>query len=162
MGKSMSESKKQSKNTVKGRNGGTLNPSKKGDPSPNPNGRPPKLLKSLNDELKKEGYEIVKPSQMSEAFELLLNLPQEKIRTIVMDLEIPFFLRIIGKKLLSEKGDEMLEKILDRTIGKPKLMIDHTSLGEKINSRYDSLTPEEIEKEFEKRGLPLPQLDKIR
>jgi hypothetical protein len=40
MGKSMSESKKQSKNTVKGRNGGTLNPSKKGDPSPNPNGRP--------------------------------------------------------------------------------------------------------------------------
>jgi hypothetical protein len=31
---------KQSKNTVKGRNGGTLNPSKKGDPSPNPNGRP--------------------------------------------------------------------------------------------------------------------------
>jgi len=36
----MSESKKQSKNTVKGRNGGTLNPSKKGDPSPNPNGRP--------------------------------------------------------------------------------------------------------------------------
>jgi len=36
----MSESKKQSNNTVKGRNGGTLNPSKKGDPSPNPNGRP--------------------------------------------------------------------------------------------------------------------------
>lgn len=31
---------KQSKNIVKGRNGGTLNPPSKGDPSPNPNGRP--------------------------------------------------------------------------------------------------------------------------
>ena len=33
-------SQKQSKNIVKGRNGGTLNPPSKGDPSPNPNGRP--------------------------------------------------------------------------------------------------------------------------
>jgi hypothetical protein len=32
--------KKQSKNIVKGRNGGTLHPPSKGDPSPNPNGRP--------------------------------------------------------------------------------------------------------------------------
>jgi len=32
--------KNQSKNIVKGRNGGTLHPPKKGDPSPNPNGRP--------------------------------------------------------------------------------------------------------------------------
>jgi len=31
---------KQSKNKVKGRNGGTLMPPFKGDPSPNPNGRP--------------------------------------------------------------------------------------------------------------------------
>jgi len=36
----MSESKKQSNNQIKGRNGGTLNRFKKGDPSPNPNGRP--------------------------------------------------------------------------------------------------------------------------
>lgn len=36
----MSESKKPSKNQVKGRNGGTLNPQKSGEPSKNPNGRP--------------------------------------------------------------------------------------------------------------------------
>jgi hypothetical protein len=33
-------SNNQSKNKVKGRNGGTLHPPKKGSPSPNPNGRP--------------------------------------------------------------------------------------------------------------------------
>jgi hypothetical protein len=33
-------SNNQSKNIVKGRNGGTLHPPKKGDPSPNPSGRP--------------------------------------------------------------------------------------------------------------------------
>lgn len=36
----MSESKKPSNNQIKGRNGGTLNPQKSGEPSKNPNGRP--------------------------------------------------------------------------------------------------------------------------
>ena len=106
---------------------------KKGDSTRNPNGRPPKLLKEINEELKLKGIESVKPSQLIEAFELLLNLDEATIKEIVLDITKPFFLRMIGKKLLSSKGDEILEKIIDRVAGKTKIFVDHSTLGEKIN-----------------------------
>jgi hypothetical protein len=146
--------KKPEKKMRPGKNGGQLV-----DGYTENGGRPPKLLKQLNDQLKQEGYQIVKPSQMQEALELLLNLPEEKIKSIVLDKDIPFFLRVIGKKMISSKGDEAIEKILDRTLGRPKLSIDHTSGGEKINKKYESLTVDQIEKIFEERGLPKPKID---
>ena len=138
-----------------GRNGGTLIEGSHGKET----GRPPKLLKQLNIELKKEGFEPIKPSQIQEAFEILLNLTEEKIKEMSIDKEMPFFLRLISQRLLADKADEIVEKILDRTIGKPKLAIDHTSQGEKIISKFEGLSITELEKEFKARGLPLPRID---
>lgn len=132
-----------SKKSVKGRNGGTLNPGYNGQD----NGRPPKLLRHVNDELKSKGFEPVKPSQIIEAFETLLNLPIEEIQKLEAKPDIPYFLRIICKRLSSGETDsEALEKILDRAIGKPKQSIDHTSKGEQI------LNPQDILAQFERNS----------
>jgi len=154
--------KKPSKKQVPGRNGGILSPQEKGEPSHNPNGRPPKLLKHVNEILKRKGFEPVKPSQMAEAFELVLNLDEANVVELVKDKEMPFFLRIIGKKLLSNRGDEMLERVIDRVSGRPRMSIDHTSGGEKIAPKFEGVTIEELDKEFEARGLPKPNIDSLR
>lgn len=160
MSKSKQLNEKARKKAVKtrpGRNGGTLIEGSHGKET----GRPPKLLKQLNLELKKKGFEPIKPSQIQEAFEILLNLTEEKIKEMSIDKEMPFFLRLISQKLLSDNADEIVEKILDRTIGKPKLAIDHTSQGEKITPKFEAMTFSELDKEFERRGLPKPIFDSI-
>ncbi|MCZ8348189.1 MAG: hypothetical protein O9346_17395 [Leptospiraceae bacterium] len=150
---------KQRKNST-GKNGNPTPPGFKKGKSGNPKGRPPKLLTELSLKLKEEGFEPLKPSQLLESLGLILNLPEAKIKELSKDKENPFALRIISEKLLSENSFSFLEKILDRTIGKPTLSIDHTTQGEKIGkNKFDNLTIEELERIFEERGLPKPNLD---
>lgn len=152
---------KSRKNLVRpGKNGGMLT---NGGAMENA-GRPPKLLKHLNLELKAKGYEPVKPSQITEAFETLLNLPKEEIEKLKSQPGIPYFVQIICGRLISKESDnEALEKLLDRAIGRPRQSIDHTSGGEKIApTKFEGVTISELEKEFEARGLPKPNIDSLR
>lgn len=88
--------------------------------SGNPNGRPPKLLTSLMRELTDAGYERVGPSMIVEAYELLLGLDEEKIKDLISDKKQPMSMRIVGKAMLTGKGIEILEKMMDRAHGRPK------------------------------------------
>lgn len=101
---------------------------------PENNGRPPKLLSTINAELKLKGYERVSPSQIVEAYELLFGLDEDKIKEYVTDKKSPMFLRIVAKQMLTPKGHEMIEKMLDRAHGKAKqsMDVDHTTKGDKI------------------------------
>ena len=155
------QGKTSQKPAIKGKNGGTLHP---GDHGQEGKGRPPKLLKHLNMELKQKGYEPVKPSQIVEAFETLLNLPKAEIEKLKNREGIPYFVQIICGKLIAKESDsEALEKLLDRAIGRPRQSIDHTSGGEKIApTKFEGVTISELEKEFEARGLPKPNIDSLR
>lgn len=86
--------------------------------SGNPKGRPLKLLSSINKELSEAGYERVTASQISEAYETLFNLPKKKLMAYARDDKSPMFIRIIIKAMLSGKGPEMLEKMMDRAHGR--------------------------------------------
>lgn len=92
--------------------------------SGNPKGRPPKLVSSLIQELKDEGYERVGATQIVESYELLTGMPEDEIRQKVNDKSQPMIIRIVGKAMLSAKGFEILEKMLDRAQGRPKQSID--------------------------------------
>lgn len=109
-----------------------LKPFKKGE-SGNPNGRPPKLLCHIIAELKEKGYERVSPSQIAEAYEILFNLNRVEITGWVNNETAPMFMRIVAKQMLSARGVEMLEKMLDRAHGKSKQSIDHTTNGKDID-----------------------------
>jgi hypothetical protein len=102
-------------------NENNLIPFKKGK-SGNPKGRPRKLVGSIILELKEKGIEPVKPSQIVDTFEKLFNLRAEEIKEIATNDNNPYFLRRIAKEMLSNKGFEIIGKMLDRTIGKTKNM----------------------------------------
>ena len=85
---------------------------------PTNNGRPRRLLSKINIELENEGFERVKKSQILEAFELLLNLPESKVDEISKDIENPLFLRIVAKNIMTAEAADYIEKILDRAHGK--------------------------------------------
>ncbi|MCA9325584.1 hypothetical protein KDA23_06010 [Candidatus Saccharibacteria bacterium] len=102
---------------VPARNGGTLTRPDKGE-TMNPNGRPPKLLSSIVKELRAKGYERATATTVCEAFEILMNVPQEILVEMTNDKEAPMSIRIVGKAMLSAKGWEVLSAILDRAHGK--------------------------------------------
>ncbi len=81
-------------------------------------GPPRKLLSHLNAELKAKGYERVTSSQVIEAMEYLLNLPEDEIKAIAEDKERPYFFRRVAAKMGTNQGYEMIQDTLDRVHGR--------------------------------------------
>jgi hypothetical protein len=100
---------------IKGHNYG--NTFKKGQ-SGNPKGQPKKVLSRVNEQLKEEGYSAASANNIVEAYSILINLDEERIKSIINDTTYPMLMRIVAKEMLSKNGAEMIEKILDRAHGK--------------------------------------------
>ena len=98
--------------------GGAVNTFEKGDPG-GP-GRPPRLLSTIVAELKAKGYQRATAGNVVEAFETLLNVPEEELAEMVKDKSQPMSMRIVGKAMLTAKGWEVLQAMLDRAHGKAK------------------------------------------
>jgi len=108
---------------VKGRNGGTLHALEKGETA-NLAGRPPRLLSTITAELKAKGYERATANQVADAFETLMNVPEDELVKMVKDTKSPMSLRIVGKAMVTAKGWEVLQAMLDRAHGKAKQSVD--------------------------------------
>lgn len=105
--------------------GGSITLMEKGDPG-GP-GRPPLLLSTIVAELRAKGYERATANQVADAFETLLNVPEDVLAEMVKDKTKPMSLRIVGKSMLTAKGWEVLQAMLDRAHGKAKQSMDLTS-----------------------------------
>ncbi len=99
-------------------------------------GRPPKLLSTIVAELRSQGYERATANQVADAFETLLNVPEDVLANMVKDKHKPMSLRIVGKAMLTAKGWEVLQAMLDRAHGKAKQSLDHTSGGKEIVVKF--------------------------
>lgn len=112
----------------------------------NRKGQPPKLLRAINNELLSQGYERVTVTQVAEAYELLLGLPEDKIKSYANSKTVPMILRIVAKQMAGKYGNYMIESMLDRAHGKSQSKVDLTTKGEKITPAYDLsvLTDEEL------------------
>lgn len=108
--------------TVRG-NPSKLTPFKPGQ-SGNPNGRPRKLVSTLISEMNAVGVEPLKASQIMDAYETLFNMTIKEITEKALDNDQPIFIRIIAKAMLSNKGSEMLDKMMDRAHGRSKQSLD--------------------------------------
>ncbi len=104
---------------VKQPHGGSITLAQKGDVL-NPKGPTPKLLSTITAELKAKGYERATTNQVADAFETLLNVPEDVLAEMVKDKTKPMSLRIVGKAMLTAKGWEVLQAMLDRAHGKAK------------------------------------------
>lgn len=120
---------------------------KKGQ-SGNPKGRPKKLLSSVVAGLKQEGYEEVKSSQIKDAFELLISLDEEKLKQVALDRQMPMVCRIVAKAVVSKKGFEIIEKILDRVHGKA---IQKTKSDDGFNMIHAGVSEERLYEVLEEK-----------
>jgi hypothetical protein len=110
-----------------------LNPFKKGQ-SGNPKGRPRKLISETINELKAEGVVETSTTEIKAVYLMLINLTIPELEQRIKDSKQSALVRIVGKAILSNKGYEIIEKMLDRAIGKAENKIDHTTKGEKVNA----------------------------
>jgi len=53
-----------------------------------------------------------------------MNVPQNELADMVKDEKAPMSLRIVGKAMLTAKGWEVLQAMLDRAHGKAKQSVD--------------------------------------
>ena len=95
--------------------------------SGNLKGQPKKILRRINEDLSKEGFEPATGTQVVEAYNILINLTEERIKTIITDAASPMFLRIVAKEMLSKGGPEMIERMLDRAHGKAITKVAQTN-----------------------------------
>lgn len=86
--------------------------------SGNPKGRPKKFVSKVLDEIKKDGENVTR-KMVTEIYQVLMSQTEEQLKTITGHKELPMMYRIIAKELLSKKGFDIIEKMLDRANGKP-------------------------------------------
>ena len=110
---------------VKQKHGGAIVHADKGETA-NPYGRPPRLLSTIVAELRAKGYERATSNQVADAFETLMNVPQNELADMVKDEKAPMSLRIVGKAMLTATGWEVLQAMLDRAHGKAKQSTEHS------------------------------------
>jgi hypothetical protein len=100
-------------------------PWKKGE-SGNPKGAPPKVFTDMERQFKAEGYNPVTLKAISEAYQMLLALPEEKLKEILIDKNQPVIFKMIIKGMTSGKAMEIIERMLDRVHGKPTQAVKST------------------------------------
>ena len=115
----------------------------------NRNSRPKKSISGIVEQLKVEWYEKPTQDNIMEAYLMFIWLNEDKIKEITIDKEQSMLVRIVWKHLLSGKWFDILEKMIDRTLWKPKQTIDTKITDTNVsNPLFDRL--KEIEKMEEK------------
>ena len=80
--------------------------------------QPRKGISLCNEQLKAEWYEPARKADIEANYMSLLNIEEDKLIEMAKDKSQPMLIRIIIKNMLGGKGFDIIEKMLDRGIGK--------------------------------------------
>lgn len=102
-------------------------PFKKGyDPRREGNGRKKKFVKQILEQFKKDGVQKVGKEEIVDCYMSLINLSIPELKKLVKDESLPALIRIVSKEILSGKGFDVIERLIDRAIGKPTNVNEHS------------------------------------
>ena len=121
---------------------------KKGQ-SGNPKGPKKGLVTTILAELKQDG-ELVGRSLVEQTYQVMLSLTQAQLTEIASDKKQPMINRIVSREMLSKKGFEIIEKMMDRANGKPT-QVTVSSVKIDLQDKTDEELDQEIE-DYEKRN----------
>lgn len=93
-----------------------------------------KSIASVTKDLKDKGYEAANKNDIVNCYLTLVNIDLVELKNMCNDNTQPAMIRIVGKAILSGKGFDVIEKVLDRGIGKAMNSTDITSGGDPINT----------------------------
>ena len=99
----------------------------------NRNGRPRKMIADVIAELEKQGIKAATKPDIQDIYMRMINIEIPELEQIVKDTAQPVLVRIVGKNILSGKGFDIIEKMLDRSIGKAEQKTDITTGGVALN-----------------------------
>ena len=105
----------------------------------NRKGRPRKLITDVIAQLEEQGIKPATKPDIQDIYMRLMNVEIPELEQIVKDSTQPVLVRIVGKSVLSGKGFDIIEKMLDRSIGKAMNSIDLNA-----NVQSTNLTREEF------------------
>jgi hypothetical protein len=119
--------------------------------SGNNNGRPPKAISRITKDLIEMGYKIPSKTDILDAGLILMSLTTQEINDIAngkgdRDL-FPYYYTRTAQELISDRGFEIIEKILDRALGKATQRSDVTTKDEKLPAQFivsDQKTADEV------------------
>jgi hypothetical protein len=118
-------------------------PFKKGQ-SGNPNGRPRKLISDTIKNMEKKGIKETTVQEIKSVYLRLINHSKDELQEVIDDTNQPALNGIVAQNILSGKGFEVIDKMLDRAIGKATQSMDVTTGGDKINNSLDKLSTQEL------------------
>ena len=99
----------------------------------NRKGRPRKMIADVIAEMEKQGIKAATKADILDIYMRLINMEIPELEQIVKDPTQPVLVRIVAKNILSGKGFDVIEKMLDRTIGKAEQKTDITTGGAALN-----------------------------
>ncbi len=105
----------------------------------NPNGRPKSGVALFNDELQKKWYEPVTKQDIEVNYMSMLWLPNEELIALSLDIEKPYLVQLIASNLLWNRWFDVLESMLDRSIGKPRQTVDSNVTGKLELVQFDHI-----------------------
>ena len=79
-----------------------------------------KSIASVNVELEANGYKAATKQDIVDCYLRLINVDLPELANMIKDEKQPSMVRIVGKAIIGGKGFDIIEKMLDRGIGKPK------------------------------------------
>ena len=90
---------------------------KKGE-TRNPNWQPRKWISLVNKELEEKWYKPASKQDIEENYMQMLQLEEKELKSMLEDKNKPMLIRILAKNMLWGKWFDIIEKMLDRWIGK--------------------------------------------
>lgn len=95
-----------------------LIPFKPGE-SGNPNGRPRRGIAVVNEELKEAGFLPASKQDIEANYLSMIGADEATLKAMANDKDRPMLVRVLAKNILGGKGFDVIERMLDRGIGKP-------------------------------------------
>lgn len=99
----------------------------------NRKGRPRRTVSTLLEEIRKAGGQELKPVDIKSLYLSLLDRTQEELLGYANNKELSMVVRIIAKSMLDKKGFDIIERMLDRTMGRPTQL-----MGEDKDNQFTS------------------------
>jgi hypothetical protein len=123
--------------------GGAIVNAEKGETA-NPNGRPKKSFRLINDELKSKGFEPLTRGQLIELYSLIFNTDAQTIKELAQDEKNPLAIRLAIQELTdpATRG-KALQDYRNYAFGTATQHTDITSQGEKITPPIQWVKPDD-------------------
>jgi len=112
-----------------------------------------KTISSVNREMEENGVKEASKQDIISCYLRLIQLTIPEITKKVSDNDEPALVRIVGKAILSGKGFDVIERVLDRGIGKPDQKVEHSGSIENKTDLSTLSTDELIRRAEAKRNI---------